>query len=509
MKKVAASIFDLFKIEANRIGLAVALPADADYNAERKICNARFNYFPGAIASCMYAIHVSFCINFCRNYNVPFRVRSGGHQHEGMCSANNVIMIDLSMMNAINFTSASKTSAWIGAGTLLKNVYTTLESQGLIIPGGGCGSVCIGGLTQGGGWGLSARKLGLTCDNIIEAEVVLADGRIVLANNTSHTDLFWGIRGGGGGNFGVVTRFLFKISKFTALTTFEIDWAKKDMEAVTLKWVSLLPSFNNNLTTVARLSVVSAAKQDKALQLFGQIFGTKAQVLQALKPLYDIAKPTCESFNNEPCVPGGSGSKTATPADSSVSLQVQLGRKLQALQIGDAPPAETCGSASNPHKVSSVFPHSAAIEQNMISTCINYINSSVYYPTANTYMSIHGFGGVVKDVSPSGTAFAFRNRNFLLQFQAWWSDVSDPLGPRYIKWIDDFRVRMKNYGGGAFINFPDRNQQLEDYYGSINYRKLQAVKKIYDPGWLFKFEMGIPLPATAAAAKKKKAAKKK
>jgi hypothetical protein len=505
MKKIPIPIFSQFKLEAKAIGLPVILPTDSGYNDERQICNARFNYFPGAIATCMNATHVAFCINFSRVFKVPFRVRSGGHQHEGMCSANNIILIDLSLMNAINFTSAAKTSAWIGAGTLLKNVYNTLESQGLILPGGGCGSVCIGGLTQGGGWGLSARNLGLTCDNILEAEVVLADGRIVLTNPVSHTSLFWAIRGGGGGNFGVVTRFLFKISKIGSyLTTFEVDWAKKDMEAVTLKWVSLLPSFDRRMTTVARLSVVSNTNTGKAVQLFGQYFGTEAQARQALKPLYDIAVPSYQTYQTKP-----TGKKAVSNAEAAIagdSLQVQIGRKLQELTLGAAPPAETCGSIPNPHKVSSVFPRSASAEQNMIRVCMDFINNSVYYPTANTYLSIHGFGGAVKDIPPGNTAFAFRDRNFLLQFQAWWSDVSDPLGPRYIKWIEDFRIRTANYAQGAFINFPDIKQPLQDYYGVQNFKTLQAVKKIYDPGNLFQFPMSIPLPV-AGATKKKKAKK--
>jgi hypothetical protein len=507
MKKIPIPIFNQFKLEAKAIGLPVYLPTDSDYNSERQICNARFNYFPGAIATCMNATHVAFCINFSRVFKVPFRVRSGGHQHEGMCSANNVIMINLSLMNAINFTSASKTNAWIGVGTGLQNVYNTLESQGLILPGGGCGSVCIGGLTQGGGWGLSARNLGLTCDNILQAEVVLADGRIVMANAVTHDRLFWAIRGGGGGNFGVVTRFLFKISKIGSyLTTFEVDWAKKDMEAVTLKWVSLLTSFDRKMTTVARLSVVSNTNTGKSLQLFGQYFGTEAQARQALKPLYDIAAPSFQNYQTKPTGKKAVNTNEAATSSAEDSLQVQLGRKLQELTLGAAPPAETCGSKPNPHKVSSVFPLSAAAEQNMIRACIDFINRSVYYPTANTYLSIHSFGGAIKDVPSGGTAFAFRDKNFLLQFQAWWSDVSDPLGPKYIKWIEDFRIRMTNYAQGAFINFPDIKQPLLTYYGPVNFNTLQVAKRMYDPTNMFNFPMSIPLPA-AKAAKKKKAVK--
>jgi len=217
------NLYDLRR-EGAAMDMAVVLASkwNPQYQAARTISNSRFNLFPSGIAFCKTVQHIQYCVNFVRDNKIAFRIRSGGHQHEGMCSGNEILIIDLSEINQIEYadkqgnpdTHHHKDFAWIPVGKKLENVYNELEEHWKTIPGGGCQSVNVGGLTQGGGWGTSIRKYGLTCDNIIKAEMVLANGALVYPSIDTLPDLFRALRGGGGGNFGVVSRFLFKISPY-------------------------------------------------------------------------------------------------------------------------------------------------------------------------------------------------------------------------------------------------------------------------------------------------------
>ena len=258
------TVLDLKK-EGAPIDLAVILESkwSLQYEASRKISNSKFDYRPSAIAYCNCANHVQFCVNYCRENDIEFRIRSGGHQHEGMCSGNNILIIDLSELHDIEYIQYMD-EAWIPVGKKLTNVYQELEAKGYIIPGGGCASVNVGGLTQGGGWGVSIRKLGFTCDNILEAEIVLANGQVVYASPTNFPDLFWGLKGGGGGNFGIVTRFRFKLTKLeTPMTYFSLFWNREDdaIEGIT-KWMKMQRDLekNKDLSTYCRMSIESACK---------------------------------------------------------------------------------------------------------------------------------------------------------------------------------------------------------------------------------------------------------
>jgi FAD/FMN-containing dehydrogenase len=218
-------------------GMTIITPDQSGYHYARQISNTRFGAQPAYIAYCKNATHVADCLQWCQKNGVPFRIRSGGHQHEGMSSGNHVLIIDLSEMNAVTYLdeqgkeleppifqekkpleetcseakSAQYATAWIGAGKQLGLLYTELEQICKIIPGGGCSTVNLGGLVQGGGWGVSIRKYGLTCDQLLACEVVMADGSIKKVSKEKDADLFWAIKGGGGGNWGVIAKYHFKL----------------------------------------------------------------------------------------------------------------------------------------------------------------------------------------------------------------------------------------------------------------------------------------------------------
>ena len=163
-------------------GIEVLCYYDSNYEDQRKIRNARFDYKPWCIVKCQDYKDVEKVVKLCKKGKKPIRIRSGGHHHEGMCSANDVVVIDLSKMNKVLLTPNENGMAWIGPGAKLGKVYKRLESKNYTLPGGGCDTVNVGGLVQGGGWGMLVRDSGLTCDSLQEIELVTAEGKTITAN---------------------------------------------------------------------------------------------------------------------------------------------------------------------------------------------------------------------------------------------------------------------------------------------------------------------------------------
>ncbi|WP_299222754.1 FAD-binding oxidoreductase [uncultured Aquimarina sp.] len=485
----------------------IVCPTDPNYAKSRIIANSRFNYYPLAIGYCENAKDVSSTIKICKEAGLHLRIRSGGHQHEGMCSDNDVFIIDLSKIHTIRYTDKTNDYAWIPPGKKLREVYKELESKNRIIPGGGCGSVNVGGLTQGGGWGLSARKFGLTADNIIEAEIVLANGKIVKANKDNHSELFWAIRGGGGGNFGVITNFLFKLSPLRGnITTFELHWPKDKMLKIAKKWMQELPTHTYNLTTACRLSVTDQNTPSRtAVLLVGQFYGEISDLQKILKPFYDISKPTYELYESQTYIEIVNAllhsKKQSEPLPSLLAKrQTRLGSLLQPIASvvkDEEAPTQTC-DGPHPHKISSAFP---IYDDALVDKIVTYLDDTKASEVVNLYLSLHGMGGAIQDFTEG--PFPYRAKDFLLQFQAWWSDPKDSNTEKYIKWIEDFRTALQPHVEGAFINFPDaslvnqsdttkgRIELLQYYYGD-NLPKLIEIKKQVDPENLFSFGMSIP-----------------
>jgi len=183
---------------------------DAEYDAARKVYNGMIDKHPAAIAKCADVADVITCVNFARENNLVLAVRGGGHNAAGLGVTDDALVIDLSHMKGIHIDPVAKT-ALVQGGCLLKEVDHATNAIGMAAPSGIFGTTGIGGITLGGGLGYLSRKYGLAIDNLLEASIVLADGRYVKASSTENPDLFWAIRGGGG-NFGVVVSFLFKLN---------------------------------------------------------------------------------------------------------------------------------------------------------------------------------------------------------------------------------------------------------------------------------------------------------
>lgn len=499
----------------------VIYPWDDTYQEKMTIWNKRTQTSPAMIAYCQNVKDIQFCINWCKINNFPLRVRSGGHHHEGMSSAFGVLIIDLSLMNQLTWVDDD--TAWIQPGMQLQKVYAELATKGRIIPGGGCETVCVGGLTLGGGWGMSARHLGLTCDTLLEAEIVLADGTVKTVNDTvpdgGLRELFWALKGGGAGNFGIVTKFTFNLYPISVLTTFTITWTGSDaqqieqIERILDHWLAQLSSYPETITTVCRLS----RNEHGAITLLmmGQIFGTQDDAQAYTNPYTSIYPPVSTTFTEE--------IQNLMPASNTVLLTEKSQRLMPASNTarpsgllgghhftgskhesprhpGDGklpPPSDTCLTGPVPHKVSSAFANNATIHR-IGKECIQYLQDHGFFPGANTYVSLHSFGGAISRFALGHTAFPYRDRLLLLQFQAWWSDPYDEETANYIQWIKNFRSALAGLTDGGFFNFQDASitenkDQLLKYYFGDNLDKLMAVKTRYDSGNMFQSGMSIPV----------------
>jgi hypothetical protein len=480
--------------------MRIVRPGDPEYDKDRVISNARFDYRPSAIYYCTSAGDVAQAIRAAGAGGV--RIRAGGHQHEGMCSANGVLLIDVSSIDSFQFPAGNPARVWIGAGAALKDVYVELWRRGYYFPGGACGDVHVGGLTQGGGWGFGLRRFGLTCDSLIGAEIVTAGGDVYQIPRPGHPEdqkLLEALRGGGGGNFGVITRFCFRLHPMTyGYVDVSVTWGDAQLPGDSLdkllrRWISAFPGDEDrNLTTFMRLLVAPAGASDRLL-LSGRYLGSIPNAQRALdKLLKGQAPPLSITYTLSPPRPSGRKGALRLDAVERERLREHLGTH-PGYQPGPANLASTCGGIPLRHKISSGFVRRPA-NLSLVPALINVIRKTPPEPVeaARQYVSLHCLGGAASDERLPG-AYAFRDRAVLLQYQAWWQASEKHLDGRCIAWIENFRRTMAPYTDGAFINFVDRDIPLAEYYKAKLAQVLVPVKRQWDPHDFFKFELSIPL----------------
>lgn len=326
---------------------------------------------------------------------------------------------------------------------------------------------------------MSARALGLTCDNILEAEIVLADGSLRTVNASDPTGLFWALQGGGAGNFGIVTNFLFKLTNVEnypqpSSETWEGPGARFAMEWMTAAIAS--NSIDRSVTLACRLFLNDA----------GHV--SFMAVIQALETRTQANEILRELTVNHP------------PASSKVA-DLRHFADSKTMNAPSSKAFETCLPGPWPHKVSSAFVKKGK-EMEAAQACYDFLlKNNKPFPNASTYISFHSFGGAIADKTPEETAFPYRDRMLLLQFQAWWSDPADDSTDQYINWIRDVRTTLESKGltDGGFFNFQDasiapetdRHALMKYYYGG-NLDNLIGVKIRYDPGNVFQSGMSIP-----------------
>ena len=240
---------------------------------------------PAGIARCASPDDVATCLLWAQRNDMPLAVRSGGHSYAGF-STTDGLMIDVSPLNRVG-ALGEEGLVRLGGGARNADVFTALRAGNHAITHGRCKGVGVAGLTLGGGIGFSQRLHGLTCDQLVETEIVIASGELLVCNATENADLFWACRGGGGGNFGVNVSLTFRTFPVGDYTVFKLTW-RDGIDDLLPAALELLPSLPHRLG--CKLQVGPGSKT--ALNLLGQLAGTQAELAELLAPLYRLSQPS-------------------------------------------------------------------------------------------------------------------------------------------------------------------------------------------------------------------------
>ncbi len=475
---------------------AVVSPGSPLYNEARLNYNSRFEIKPKSIVYCQSEDDVRQAVKWARANKVPVAVRSGGHSYEAFSLTGDGAVIDVSNLDGITVDAAKKT-ARVQSGVRLMELYETLWAKRCVVPAGSCATVGVAGLTLGGGFGLLARRFGLTCDNLTALRMVDAKGNVVEANAGKNSDLFWACRGGGGGNFGIVTEFTFRLQPIGNVTVFRLSWDWKEMPAVIEAWQKWAPFTDDRITSVLTLT----SKMAYSLSCIGVFVGGRQEAERLLRPLYTAVKPTHISYSVVPFI----------DAARRFSGFKRRPNKPTAHATGQATkPAEETAPAVPPPAPQTVHIHPEShtrfkntsdyvakpFDKAAIETIVSFLSQS---PIDSSCLQLDGYGGAINRVPANATAFCHRGDTmFCMHYQVTWNHKSDD--ERSIHWVNGFRKAMQPHVSGfAYVSYCDR--EVEDwahaYYGA-NLARLVSVKKKYDPDNFFHFEQSVPveLPPT-------------
>lgn len=442
------------------------------YNSARLLYNTRFDGIrPQAVVFCESLADVQKTVRWARKHNVHIVPRSGGHSYAGYSTAAAGVVVDLSRLHAVSLAANGR--AAVGAGARLIDVYAALAQRGRTVPAGTCPTVGIGGLAQGGGIGMSARKFGLTSDNLLEAMVVLADGRAVVANAQSQPDLYWALRGGGGGNFGIVTRFVFRTHPVGDVVTYSLEWPWADAKRVIDAWQRLTPTAPDGLFSVLNVNAAAGSSGDPHITSAGQFYGTESRLRTLLQPLVDAGTPLrfstvertymsaalmwagCGGFAECHLPPQGNRGRSTFAAKSQIATKRLTGAGIDAL-IHQLEARRNTGSGSG-------------------------------------IVLLDSWGGAINRVPKGRTAFVHRDALFSLQYLAYW-DPASAAAPN-VGWLRRCQAALRPYlSPFAYQNYidPDLSNWQHAYYGT-NLPRLQRIKRTYDPQNVFRSRQSIRL----------------
>jgi len=463
----AGGIFDEL---ANGLRGEVVLPGASAYAQARLLFNTRFDAVkPRAVVFCESTADVQRTVRWARKHAVRIVPRSGGHSYGGYSTTSGVI-VDVSRLSGVTLDPSHR--AIVGAGARLIDVYAGLAQHGRTVPAGSCPTVGITGLALGGGVGFASRKYGLTCDNLLEATVVLADGSAVTANAHVHPDLYWALRGGGGGNFGIVTRLVFRTHPVGQVATYAIEWPWSDAAKVVQAWQKLAPHAPDGMFSVLNLN--AAVGGHARITSAGQLFGSADRLRQLVMPLANAGTPsrftvTSRSYlDAQEMWAGCSG----TLAECHLPPQGHLGR------------STFKGKSSIANKL---------LTANGINAMIRQIAARITTGSGSGIILLDSYGGAINRVRKDATAFVHRDALFSMQYLAYW-EPSNPAEPN-LRWLRNFYAAMRPYVSPyAYQNYidPELGKWGHAYYGT-NLPRLVAVKRRYDPKNVFRSSQSIPV----------------
>jgi FAD/FMN-containing dehydrogenase len=435
------------------------------FAAASHVYNERFDsVVPRAVARPLDSADVSAAISWCAANRVPVRPRSGGHSYAGYSTVKDGVVLDLRNIYRVSVDRQAGT-AEIGAGAQLIDVYTALAAHGATIPAGSCPSVGIGGHALGGGMGLAARRFGLASDHLVGARIVTADGRIRDLDRRSDRDLLWALRGGGGGNFGVVTRLTLRLEPMPpGAAYFFVSWPWSEASAAIEGWLAWAPHADDNLTSILHLN---AGGGSPSVSVSGQYMGSSADLPGVLAPLR-----------------AAGGTVRGSGELGYLALQrlwAGCAAKSYAAchTVGTYPGASFPRASFNAKSDYLSRPLSAAARR----TLINAIETRAGQPGSGSIL-FDAYGGAINQVAPSATAFVHRDELCCIQYLSYNGGGA---------WLEATWSAMRPHvSGTAYQNYidPALTGWQAAYYGA-NYRRLESIRRRVDPHHLFSFPQAI------------------
>ncbi|HZU48996.1 MAG TPA: FAD-binding oxidoreductase [Mycobacterium sp.] len=425
------------------IGGQVLTPDDGGFATAKQVFNTNYNgSTPAAVIVPTSAADVQKAMAFAAAHNLRVAPRSGGHSYVGASTANGTVVLDLRQLpGGINY-DAGTGQVTVTPATDLYALHQALAAAGRGIPTGTCPSVGTAGHALGGGLGAHSRHAGLMCDALTSASVVLPSGQAVTASSANNPDLFWALRGGGGGNFGVTTSLTFATFATGDVDVVNLNFPPQSFAQVLLGW-------QNWLRTADRSSWALADSTTDAM-------GTQCRIMA-----------TC---------PAGSGKSVANAVTSAVGTQptstenhtfnyLDLVRYLAVGNLNPSPLGYVGGS--------DVFPTINAGTAQGIASAVN-----AFPRGAGRMLAImHALDGALAGVAPAATAFPWRRESALVQ---WYVETSgDPAAAT--SWLQTAHQAVRPYSVGGYVNYLEANDPPSRYFGG-NLSRLTAVRQKYDPG---------------------------
>jgi FAD binding domain-containing protein/berberine-like enzyme len=441
------------RVEVFRTGFRGEMirPGDPAYDEARQIWNSSVDKYPGMIARCSGVADVVDAVNFARENELLLAVRGGGHNVGGRALCDDGMVIDLSRMKGICVDAKNRT-ARVQAGATLGDVDRETHLYGLAVPAGVVSATGIAGLTLGGGVGWLVRRYGLTCDNVLSFDIVTAEGKLLTANAEENSDLFWALRGGGG-NFGVVTSFEYRLHPVSKVLGGMIVYPRNQAEEVLRFYRAFTQSAPEELTAYAAL--LHTPDGTPAVAVVACYCGDLAEGERVLKPLREFGSPLLDAIQPMPFP------------------------QMQSLLDGAFP-------AGNQNYWKSTFLRELSDEA--IDLLVEYANRATSPLTA---VVIEYYGGVASRVGVSETAFAHREAQYDVGILTQWTDPRE--SERHIEWTRGLADALRPYSSGAYLlNFlgEEGDDTVRAAFGE-NYRRLVEVKSKYDPTNFFRLNQNI------------------
>lgn len=447
-----------------KISGRIVWPWSNTYNQDRQEFDAVYQAFPLLIVFAANYADVRISLQLARECNLHAAIRSGGHSFAGYSVCDGLV-IDVSGLNNITVNPFDET-AYIETGCNFEKINPVLEFYGLHMPGGGCPTVCIGGYMQGGGYGMTSRMFGMNCDNVLACTVMLADGRVVVANAHQNEDLYWALRGGTGGNFGVLLGVNYKLHPLGNIYGLQAKWPIEDNLDIaaevlyTLQETYLQPNAYPNLGIEAILTSDSDDNNHKKIFFCATWIGDKDGFEAALRPLLSIGSPEFRDLKHDKY--------------SVINAYV--------LENTPSVPADI-----------EAYGRSAIIERSLHqSEWKDILQFFLTAPNQYAMIDMEGYGGQINNVAVGSNAFIHRTAKldfFCLSF----FDAKTNDQQQCEDWMEAYYAFIAAYSNGhSYQNYPDRKQNNFRWaYWGAYYNQLVAIKNKYDPANFFRYQQSI------------------